>query len=349
MPPGELYNASGIRTAKLTGNVLTGYLLDGGNVVAELEDDALSASYLRGANLISRTTTATEYYTFNAHGDVVGLVSAAGTQTKTYDYDAFGNEKDRLGADPNPFHYCGEYFDVESGAYYLRARYYDPSIGRFTQEDTHWNASNMIYGDEPQQIGEYEDPLRTSRYVYAPQITAVMQAGNLYGYGLQNPVKYFDHTGTLVESFTAWSIAELVKLLLLGIMSLVTIKATQDPEVVRAVEEALQAAKKKKEKTPPKPAVSTPAPPPQNNGNDKNNKRKTNCTKNESPIWRSLENVKNSDLKTSGHGASQKFYQWDYTHNDIEVYDCNGKHLGSMDPITGEMYKPPVKGRVLKR
>ena len=53
------------------------------------------------------------------------------------------------------------------------------SVGRFTEEDTHWNASNMIYGDEPQQIGEYEDPLGTSRYVYAPQITAIMQAGML--------------------------------------------------------------------------------------------------------------------------------------------------------------------------
>ena len=67
---------------------------------------------------------------------MVGLVSAAGTQTKTYAYDAFGNEKDRVGSDPNPFRYCGEYFDVESGAYYLRARYYDLSVGRFTQEDT---------------------------------------------------------------------------------------------------------------------------------------------------------------------------------------------------------------------
>ena len=55
--------------------------------------------------------------------------------SKRHDYDAFSNEKDRLGSDPNPFRYCGEYFDVESGAYYLRARYYDPSIGRFTQED----------------------------------------------------------------------------------------------------------------------------------------------------------------------------------------------------------------------
>ncbi len=177
--------------------MLTGYLLDGGNVVAELEEDALSASYLRGANLISRTTSATEYYTFNAHGDVVGLVNVSGTQTKTYDYDAFGNEKDRVGSDPNPFRYCGEYFDVESGCYYLRARYYDPSVGRFTQEDTHWNTSNMIYGDEPQQIGEYEDPLRTSRYVYAPQITAVMQAGCLYGYGLGNPIRHFDPSGEI--------------------------------------------------------------------------------------------------------------------------------------------------------
>ena len=55
----------------------------------------------------------------------------------------------------------------------------------------------MIYGDEPQQIGEYEDPLGTSRYVYAPQITAVMQAGNLYGYGLENPIRHFDPSGEI--------------------------------------------------------------------------------------------------------------------------------------------------------
>ena len=111
--------------------------------------------------------------------------------------DAFGNEKDRVGSDPNPFRYCGEYFDVESGCYYLRARYYDPSVGRFTQEDAHWNTSNMIYGDEPQQIGEYEDPLGTSRYTYAPQITAVMQAGNLYRYTSGNPVKWSDPDGEI--------------------------------------------------------------------------------------------------------------------------------------------------------
>jgi hypothetical protein len=32
---------------------------------------------------------------------------------------------------------------------YLRARYYQPKVGRFTQEDPYWNTGNMVYGDEP--------------------------------------------------------------------------------------------------------------------------------------------------------------------------------------------------------
>jgi filamentous hemagglutinin len=41
------------------------------------------------------------------------------------------------------------------------------------------------------------------------------------------------------------------------------------------------------------------------------------------------------------------FYEWDYTHNDIEVYNKRGVHLGSMDPVSGDMYKDAVPGRKL--
>ena len=44
--------------------------------------------------------------------------------------------------DPNPFGYCGEYFDQETGFIYLRNRYYNPTIGRFTQEDPIRDGSN---------------------------------------------------------------------------------------------------------------------------------------------------------------------------------------------------------------
>jgi RHS repeat-associated protein len=47
--------------------------------------------------------------------------------------------------------------------------------------------------------------------------------------------------------------------------------------------------------------------------------------------------------------AQGRRYQWDYTHKDIEVYNKRGHHLGSMNPTTGQMYKPAVRGRRLRR
>lgn len=77
--------------------------------------------------------------------------------------------------------------------------------------------------------------------------------------------------------------------------------------------------------------------------------RITNVNKHNSPIWKKLKNVKGrSNRKTSGSGSKKKYYEWDNAHDDIEVYDKNGKHLGSMDPMSGEMYKPRVKGRKIK-
>ena len=189
------YNAQGIRTCKATATSQTYFLLDGGNVVGE-HVGSKTVTYLRGANLISRSDGSKKtYYLFNAHGDVTELVSDSGTVTHKYDYDAFGVEKKPDPLDGNPFRYCGEYYDGETKTYYLRARYYDPNIGRFTQQDTHWNTANSIYGDNPQKINEREDKLGLKSYSYAPQITAVMQSGNLYVYGINNPVVFVDSNG----------------------------------------------------------------------------------------------------------------------------------------------------------
>ena len=199
------YNAQGIRTEKTTSAGWTQYLLDGGNVIGE-QTDAELITYLRGVNLISRTAAGnTEYYLFNAHGDVTELTSNRAVVTKTYHYDAFGVETAPDPLDENPFRYCGEYFDVETGTYYLRARYYDPDIGRFTQQDTHWNTANSIYGDNPQKINEREDKLGLKTYSYAPQITAIMQSGNLYVYGVSNPVVFCDRSGHAGELALSWT------------------------------------------------------------------------------------------------------------------------------------------------
>ena len=69
-------------------------------------------------------------------------------------------------------------------------------------------------------------------------------------------------------------------------------------------------------------------------------KRVTNPSKSESSVWKRLENFKNG-IKRSGRGGQTRYYKWDKLHNDIEVFDSRGQHRGSMDPKTGEMYKPP--------
>ena len=190
------YNAQGIRTSRTVGLVTTHYLLDGGNVIGEVEDDEIY-TYVRGINLLFGRA---RYYLYNAHGDVVQLTNTNGQLTKNYNYDAFGNERSPVEEDTNPFRYCGEYYDTETGLCYLRARYYDPLIGRFTQEDTHWNTANMIYGDNPQKINEREDKLGLKHYSYAPELLSILQAGNLYVYCVNNPVLYHDLTGELLNA-----------------------------------------------------------------------------------------------------------------------------------------------------
>ena len=118
------------------------------------------------------------FYLYNAHGDVVQLTDDSGTVTKDYDYDAFGVERNRDANDSNPFRYCAEYFNNETGTIYLRAKYYAPTIGRFTQQDTVFGVSRKM----PNKL-EIIDPLSL----------------NLYTYTHNNPVLYVDQSGHWVH------------------------------------------------------------------------------------------------------------------------------------------------------
>jgi len=117
---------------------------------------------------------------------VVKYINSSGTVLRNYEYDAFGEEANASATDANPFRYAGQYFDSETGTYYLRARYYNPALGRFTQADKHWNTGNMLYGD---------DPLMLTQYIAKPDMLAILQSGNLYSYCIGNPVAYVDETG----------------------------------------------------------------------------------------------------------------------------------------------------------
>ena len=160
------YKPDGMRYQKTVDGVAETHIWNGTNVVAEVNaESGVKSKYLRGANLIAREDAcqAKSYYLFNAHGDIVQKRDVSNGDLWYYVYDAFGVERDVDGQDKdqdtNPFRYCGEFFDKETDAIYLRARYYLPGIGCFTTADPEKNGLNW------------------------------------YAYCMNNPVKYADPSG----------------------------------------------------------------------------------------------------------------------------------------------------------
>jgi hypothetical protein len=43
----------------------------------------------------------------------------------------------------------------------------------------------------------------------------------------------------------------------------------------------------------------------------------------------------------------KRLYTWDDLHGEIEVFTRRGIHVGAADPVTGIVFKPPVKGRTI--
>ncbi|MFT3831053.1 MAG: Ig-like domain-containing protein [Opitutaceae bacterium] len=78
------------------------------------------------------------FYAYDPLGNVRALADDSGALTDTYTYDAFGNLLSPSSATTrsfNPYLFQGERFEAAAGLYHLRARDYDPSLGRFQQLD----------------------------------------------------------------------------------------------------------------------------------------------------------------------------------------------------------------------
>ncbi|WIM40606.1 RHS repeat-associated core domain-containing protein [Paenibacillus sp. PK4536] len=150
------YLPDGLRSQKATGTATTQYGYNGsGQVVSEKGSNGNSSTYIRGDRvLVKKDQTASKdyYYLFNGHGDVVQMVDTSGTIVNSYGYDEWGNIAKQQETVSNSFKYAGESYDSETGLYYLKSRYYDPSQGRFLNEDSY--------------EGQITNPLSLNNYTY---------------------------------------------------------------------------------------------------------------------------------------------------------------------------------------
>ncbi|CAL2093145.1 conserved protein of unknown function [Tenacibaculum sp. 190524A02b] len=109
--------------------------------------------YTPHGQLVARMNTVGElqYYHADVRGSTVAITNDNAEITHQYRYDDFGSLK-RVREpenDFNPYRYVGTYgVEYETNdLYYMRARYYKPSVGRFLTEDPVWHTNLYPYAD----------------------------------------------------------------------------------------------------------------------------------------------------------------------------------------------------------
>ena len=134
------YDPFGRRIYKSSSGGTSIYAYDGENMIEETSNGgAAVARYVQGLKidqpLAMSRGGATSYYDADAPGSITSLSDASGALAQTYAFDSFGVQTGSSGSLTNPFRYTAREFDNETTLYYYRARYYNPQIGRFLNED----------------------------------------------------------------------------------------------------------------------------------------------------------------------------------------------------------------------
>ena len=162
------------------------YTYNAKNLVVS-QSNGISFIYDHNDQMVGIKNGTTPYYfRKNLQGDIVALLDSYGFVVVRYYYDAWGNHKvyNDSGVEItdtthighlNPIRYRGYYYDTEFGFYYLKSRYYDPTVGRFISQD------DVDYAD-------YES----------------INGLNLYAYCNNNPVMNSDPSGNSWKSFISW-------------------------------------------------------------------------------------------------------------------------------------------------
>ena len=77
--------------------------------------------------------TGKNIFTYDHKGSILGIAGTEGSQRFTYNSK---NQRSKVNREDGRIRYTGQQYDEISDQYYLRARYYNPVVGRFLQEDS---------------------------------------------------------------------------------------------------------------------------------------------------------------------------------------------------------------------
>ena len=149
------YDAEGLRHEMEEDGRLVQFIFRGDEITAE-EKDSSVIRYIRGYDLIASDAESARTYYHYASDEMSSITHIVGSTHEMgadqvlnhYEYDAWGNTTVCEETVENRFRFNGQQYDPITQQYYLRARFYNPVIARFTQEDTYRGDGLNLYALE---------------------------------------------------------------------------------------------------------------------------------------------------------------------------------------------------------
>ncbi|HYR29461.1 MAG TPA: RHS repeat-associated core domain-containing protein, partial [Thermoanaerobaculia bacterium] len=138
------YDGLGRRVSRSTGGESRYFLYDDDDLL--LETDGTGATHRvyshwpgvdhpHSVRVTSGGRSDMYYYVMEAPGHVVGLTDSLGAVVDSYRYKPFGEIETETSVTGQPLRYMARELDPASKLYYVRNRWYDPSLARFMSED----------------------------------------------------------------------------------------------------------------------------------------------------------------------------------------------------------------------
>lgn len=137
------YDYAGRMMSRTINGARTWIIYDRDMPVAEFADGAntFSAAFCYSPDRLDdfhgvwRASTGQQWFLKDHLGSVIGATDADGTLLYWNDYDAFGNLRSAVAGNTDAIRFTGRFWNEALGLYEMRARFFDPVLGRFTQED----------------------------------------------------------------------------------------------------------------------------------------------------------------------------------------------------------------------
>ena len=171
------YDAAGLRLSRTVGGTTRNYVWNAGlgspaiSVEKEGATDLYYYVHLPDGRLLYRVEEATNdraFYHFDETGNTVFVTDDGGAVVASYAYSPYGRLLASTGTLDNPFTWQGGNGAMTEGdgLYYMRARYYDGTLGRFLSRDAVLSISPM--GTNPYQYANANPQRYVDRTGLAP-------------------------------------------------------------------------------------------------------------------------------------------------------------------------------------